>query len=380
VTALLACLLLPSPARAWDPFWSEDPNVERGNERFLARDPRGAIEAYRAGEMSQRPEVLYDIGLAALALAETAQAAPPGQGPAGGPAAQAGAARPQPAGADAGTDATGPEAPQAPAPVDDTSQCLAGVRAACLRLAQSSFARAVAGTAERTLRANAFHNLGNVYLRRAEDLEPPPVQALPDLGGKSCEELKALLESLKQAAAAFDDAFSPLDKAAEQYQAALVERPDDPDSAWNLAFSFRRRREMEDRKAALEEQVRQVQALVAEKCEDQQQQDQQQQDQQQQDQQQQDQQQQDQQQQDQQQQDQQQQDQQNQQQDEERRRQEEERRRRQEAGQEQDIQQQLQNRREQEELFQQLRQREEAEEEQAIPLQPFRRPEPDIDW
>lgn len=65
--ALLAPLLL-----AWDPFWSEDADVERGNQRFLSQAQREAIDAYRATPRSEQPEVQYNIGLAALALAQAA--------------------------------------------------------------------------------------------------------------------------------------------------------------------------------------------------------------------------------------------------------------------------------------------------------------------
>jgi hypothetical protein len=383
--AALGTLLAAGPARAWDPFWSEDPDVERGNERFLANAPKEAIDAYRSAAMSQRAEVQYDVGLAALALAQSATAAAPPAaeappaGPATPPAADAGTASPEEG--DGGT-----TQPPPATPTDDLSQCLLGVRPACLRLAASSFARATDSRGDHLLRANAFHGLGNVYLLQAEDQKPPEPPAIPDLKDKECQDVQAAVQALQQAQAAFADAVAPLDKAIDQFRSALVERPGDEDSAWNLALALRRKRDLADRKAALEAKVAELQALAAEKCQDQQNQDQQNQDQQNQDQQNRDQQNQDQQNQDQQQQQEQQeqpqqpQDQQSQE-DQQRQQEREQQRQRQENGEEQDIQQQLQNLRDQEELFQQMRQREEAQqEEEGIPLQPYQRQAPERDW
>jgi hypothetical protein len=385
--AALGPLLAAGTARAWDPFWSEDPSVRRGNERFLAQAPRDAIEAYRSAPMSQRAEVQYDVGLAAVALAQSATAAaPPPAPPDASPVVP-----PAPPDADAGTTAP-PGAPDVAAgepppatPTDDLSQCLQGVRPACLRLAASSFARATDSRGDRNLRANAFHSLGNVYLLQAEELKPAEPPALPDLADKECQDVQAALQALEQPLASFDDAISPLDKAIEQFRSALLARPGDDDSAWNLALALRRKRDLEDRREALRARKAELEKLAAEKCKDQQNQDQQNQDQQNQDQQNQDQQNQDQQQQQQQQpQDQQNQDRQQQPQQPEDRQQQQEReqqRQRQENGEEQDIQQQLQNLRDQEELFQQMRQREEAQQEnEAIPLQPYRRQAPELDW
>jgi len=362
--AALGTLLAAVPAQAWDPFWSEDPEVERGNERFLASAPRDAIDAYRSAALSQRAEVQYDIGLAALALAQsTTAAAPPAAeaepaGPAAPPAADAGTA--PPGEADGGT--TQPPPAEA---TGDLSQCLLGNRPACLNLAADSFARATDSRGDHQLRANAFHSLGNVYLLRAEDLKPPELPAVPELKDKECQDVQAAIESLQQALASFDDAVAPLDKAIDQFRSALVERPGDEDSAWNLALALRHKRDLADRKAALEAKIAELKTLAAEKCKDQQNQDQQNQDQQQQEQQQQEQQPQEQQPQE----------------DQQRQQEREQQRQRQENGEEQDIQQQLQNLRDQEELFQQMRQREEAQqEEDGIPVQPYQRQAPERDW
>ncbi|MBI5487664.1 MAG: hypothetical protein HY905_10055 [Deltaproteobacteria bacterium] len=388
--AVALVLLLWAPgALAWDPFWSEDPAVERGNERFLAQAPRDAIDSYRSAPMSQRPEVQYDIGLAALALAQSVTLATPPAAPAppaaapldiaqGGPGT--GAVTPGQPGTPEGATA----APAPATPTDDLSLCLAGTRPACLRLAAASFARATGSRDNPGLRANAFHSLGNVYLLQADDVKPPDPPAIPDLADKECKDVQAALQALQQVIDSFADAAAPLDKAVDQFRSALVERPGDQDSSWNLSLSVRRRRELDDRKETLLAQKAALEALAAEKCKDQNQDQQQNQDQNQdQDQDQnQDQNQDQQEQQDRQQQDQQ--DQQQQQSEEERQRQEEQRRQQQQQqnGEQQDIQQQLQNLRDQEELFQQMRQREESQQDQQQPFLVPRqdRQAPERDW
>ena|GEM_PF-2160251 len=371
--ATLLAALLP----AWDPFWSEDQDVARGNERFLAQAQREAIAAYRATPRNERPEVQYNIGLAALALAQSASANAPAKPP---------EPPSTPTPADGGPP---PETAPPPAtPTDDLSQCLDGVRPACLRLAASSFAHATAARDDHDLRANAFHSLGNVYLLQAADLDPPPPPQIPDLKDQECPAVQQALQSLEAPLAAFADALAPLEKAIDQYRSALLERPGDSDTAWNLALAHRRRRDLEDRRARLLALRDELQRLAEEKCKDenqnQQNQNQQNQDQQNQNQQNQDQQ--DQNQQNQDQQDQNPQDQESSQSEEERRRQQqqEEEQRRQDEGRQQDIRQQLQNLRNQEELFQQMRQREEAEdEEQQLQMLPFQRPQrqgPERDW
>ena len=364
--ALLAPLLL-----AWDPFWSEDEDVARGNQRFLAQAQREAIEAYRATPRNLQPEVQYDIGLAALALAQTA-----------GTNAPAPPAMPVelPPTLDGGPPAD--TAPPPATPTDDLSMCLEGFRPACLRLAAASFARATAARDDRNLRANAFHSLGNVYLLQAADVDPPPPPQIPDLQDQECPAVRQALGALEAPLAAFDDAFAPLEKAVDQYRAALLERPGDADTAWNLALSLRRRRDLEDRRATLLALQDELTRLAAEKCKDEQQDQNKEQDQEQNQEQEQN--------QDQEQeQDQNQEQNQNQEQEQEQRQSEEQRQQRQEEqqrqdeGREQDMQQQLQNLRDQEELFQQMRQREEAAEEEQLELFPFQRPQrqgPERDW
>ncbi|MBN1770074.1 MAG: hypothetical protein JXB32_02340, partial [Deltaproteobacteria bacterium] len=253
--ALLAPLLL-----AWDPFWSEDEQVARGNERFLSQAQREAVDAYQASPRRERPEVQYNIGLAALALAQSAgTAAPPAPPPPPEP----------PAAVDGGppTEASPPPA----APTDDLALCLSGMRPACLRFASSAFARATAARDDRGLRANAFHSLGNVYLLQADDLDPPPPPQLPDLKDQECQAVQQALQALEGHLAAFKDAFAPLEKAVDQYRSALLERPGDSDSAWNLALALRRQRDLEDRRATLLALQEELQRLAAEKCKDQQQ-------------------------------------------------------------------------------------------------------------
>ncbi|NMC71249.1 MAG: hypothetical protein GYA57_14455 [Myxococcales bacterium] len=357
--ATLLVALLP----AWDPFWSEDQDVARGNERFLSQAQREAIAAYRATPRNERPEVQYNIGLAALALAQSATSNAPAKPPEPTPA---------PPPADGGPP---PETTPPPAtPADDLSQCLEGVRPACLRLAASSFAHATAARDNHDLRANAFHSLGNVYLLQAADLDPPPPPQIPDLKDQECPAVQQALQSLEAPLAAFADALAPLEKAIDQYRSALLERPGDSDTAWNLALAHRRRRDLEDRRATLLALRDELQRLAQEKCKDQNQDQQNQnQDQQNQNQDQQD-----------QNQDQQQQEPSQSEEERQRQQQQQEQQRRQDEGRQQDIQQQLQNLRDQEELFQQMRQREEAEdEEEQLQLLPFQRPQrqaPERDW
>lgn len=70
--SVLAIVLLAgvsSRARAWEPFRSRNGNVEDGNARLSANDPRGALAAYdrAARELPSEPGVHLNRGIALLA-------------------------------------------------------------------------------------------------------------------------------------------------------------------------------------------------------------------------------------------------------------------------------------------------------------------------
>ena len=64
---VLVIAALPVGAHAWDPFLSENDNVERGNSRMAANDPEGALAAYDAAarELPNEPRIPLNRGLAA---------------------------------------------------------------------------------------------------------------------------------------------------------------------------------------------------------------------------------------------------------------------------------------------------------------------------